>query len=121
MQGAKVHTFDAAASPAEKASQAKQGAAATPLVDITALPSLQGPELKKFRDDGGAEVPTDVPSEKADETGADLSEAEALSIARSEGRVDDNGVLSPPGAMPTTGKVRESKFSRGALLVGIHD
>lgn len=110
LQGAKVHVFDPDASPNEKAMQAKQSAASIAPVDMSALPSLRGEELKQFKNVGGTEMETDIDSSKPDTT-TDLTAADALSIAKAEGRIDSDNVPSPPGAMPASGKVRESQFA----------
>lgn len=51
-------------------------------------------------DSSGTQVPTTT----------DLTQVDALAIARDEGRIDDAGVPAPPGAMPAAaGKIRESE------------
>lgn len=132
-QGANVHSFDPSASPAEKAAQARKAAAAVAPVDLSAAPSLRKGELGQFTKDGGSSVVSDVGT-KGDKievtTGAKAAEVEsskekekekekpaseadrATQIERDEGRVDEDGVKSPPGAMPKKeaekGKPRES-------------
>lgn len=79
---------------------------------MSALPSLRGPELKQFKEDGGAEMATDIETPASipkPVATTDLTELDALSIAKAEGRIDDDKVPSPPGAMPAAGKVRESE------------
>lgn len=130
-QGANVHSFDPSASPAEKAAQARKAASAVTPVDMSAAPSLRKGELGQFTKDGGSSVSSDVgtkgekievttgakaaefESTKEKESGKPLNDAErAKKIAQDEGRVDEDGVKSPPGAMPNKeaekGKPRES-------------
>ncbi|BGP71461.1 Tricalbin-2 [Rhodotorula toruloides] len=128
--GANVHSFDPSASPAEKAAQARKAASAVTPVDMSAAPSLRKGELGQFTKDGGSSVSSDVgtkgekievttgakaaevESTKEKENGKPLNDAErAKQIEQDEGRVDENGVKSPPGAMPNKeaekGKPRE--------------
>ncbi|BGO92542.1 hypothetical protein NBRC10512_000461 [Rhodotorula toruloides] len=128
--GANVHSFDPSASPAEKAAQARKAASAVTPVDMSAAPSLRKGELGQFTKDGGSSVSSDVgtkgekievttgakaaefESTKEKESGKPLNDAErAKKIAQDEGRVDEDGVKSPPGAMPNKeaekGKPRE--------------
>ncbi|GAA5905720.1 hypothetical protein JCM8208_000876 [Rhodotorula glutinis] len=116
--GANVHSFDPDASPAEKAAQARKAASSVTPVDMSAVPSIRGPELDKFKHDGGSSVVSDVGTTGAaipvttgakgaasasgnEKEGAKLSEAErAAQIEKDEGRANEDGTKNPPGAMP---------------------
>ncbi|GAA5987383.1 hypothetical protein JCM10908_001933 [Rhodotorula pacifica] len=124
-KGAEVHSFDPNASPTEKAAQALKTAESklAPL-DLSSAPSLRGPELKSFKEDGGKTVDTDIgtrPASVALTTGtkdaekASVQEKEkdekagsaqltgeerAKQIAKDEGRLNDDGTENPPGALP---------------------
>lgn len=109
-KGANVHTFDADASPEEKARQALKGAPSTAPVDMSAVPSLRGQELKDFKQAGGSELVTAPSSGASIKTTTNLKEVEAIAMAKEEGRLDEDGTPAPPGAMPNKeGKVRESE------------
>ncbi|GEM08900.1 tricalbin [Rhodotorula toruloides] len=128
--GVNVHSFDPSASPADKAAQARKATPAVTPVDMSAAPSLRKGELGQFTKDGGSSVASDVgtrgekiaittgakaaevESTKEKQSGEPLNDAErAARIEQDEGRVDENGVKSPPGAMPNKeaekGKPRE--------------
>ncbi|GAA5874962.1 hypothetical protein JCM1840_007163 [Sporobolomyces johnsonii] len=127
-KGANVHSFDPFASPSQKAQQALKGAkgAIAPL-DLSSAPSLRGST-------GGTAVASDVgsngnkvkvttgprESEKATKEevvqgkegeGYAGDEDRARAILKAEGRISEDGVENPPGAMPEKeaekGKVRE--------------
>lgn len=109
-KGATVHTFDADASSEEKARQALKGAPSTAPVDMSALPSLRGQELKDFKQAGGSELVTAPSSGAGIKTTTNLKEVEAIAIAKEEGRLDEDGAPAPPGALPNKeGKIRESE------------
>lgn len=109
-----MHTFNPTDTPQEKASQALKAKAALAPVDMSALPSLRGPELKEFKQAGGAGMASDVgtagpklPPTTGPKEVAKLAQ-DAKDHAAEEGKL-------PPGAMPTgpTGsKLRESEFAR---------
>jgi hypothetical protein len=112
LQGAAVHSFDPDATPQQKAQQALKGAPSTAPVDMSALPSLRGPEFDQFKQAGGTEMATDIGSsgKQATPPTTSLKEVEAIAIAKEEGRIEEDGVQAPPGAMPAVhGKVRESE------------
>ena len=139
-QGANVHSFDPDASPAEKAAQARKAASSVAPVDMSAVPSIRGPELDKFKHDGGSSVVSDVGTAGAaipvttgakgaasasgkEKDGAKLSDADrAAQIEKDEGRANEDGTKNPPGAMPVKeaekGKPRDSASS--FLLSLIH-
>ena len=105
-----MHQFDPDASPAEKAAATLKGTPSTASVDMSALPSLRGPELKDFKQQGGSELVTAPTSGKGIKTTTNLKEVEALAVKQDEGRPDEAGIPSPPGALPTKeGNIRESE------------
>jgi len=108
-------------------------------MDMSGIPSLRGPELKQFKQDGGAGLSSDLGTSGANipvTTG--LKEVEKISKEEGgnekedpvekakqsqidEGRVNpEDGTENPPGAMPTKEPepqtIRESEPFRSSLL-----
>lgn len=55
---------------------------------------------------------------KMTETTAGLGEADALAIQKKEGRLDEDGVVSPPGAIPPADEKAGVRESESAIAPG---
>ncbi|GAA5961362.1 hypothetical protein JCM21900_006679 [Sporobolomyces salmonicolor] len=127
-RGATVHSFDPFASPSQKAQQALKGAkGAIPSLDLSSAPSLRGSTggTAVASDAGSNGKKVEVTAGPRDSDKATKEEAlqgkegegyagdeeRARGILKGEGRISDDGVENPPGAMPEKeaekGKVRE--------------
>ncbi|KAK4700199.1 hypothetical protein P7C70_g6053, partial [Phenoliferia sp. Uapishka_3] len=110
MQGATVHTFNATDSPQSKGAQTLSNAkAALAPVDMSALPSLRGPEVKEFKAAGGMGMASDVGTKPSLGPTTSPTEVAKLDKDRKENELVEVEKL-PPGEMPvgpTGSKLRE--------------